>query len=106
MGVHHVADRPVPVSPRQRRLIQGLAYVVGGAFLLAAFLTLGLSENKSAALLLGLAAVVFARLIYINLPEYLDELDGTDNSGAEGTKSNTSENAPQDPPSSDRSDTS
>ena len=93
------------VSPRQRRFIQGLAYVVGGLFLLAAFLTLGLGKNKSAALLLGLAAAVFARLIYVNLPDYLEELGGPDKSDSLEPKNNTSENATQDPPSSDRSDT-
>ncbi len=92
------------VTSNQRRLLQSLAYVVGGGFLLAAFLWLGFSENKSAALLLGLAAVVSARILYVSLPEYLERAADADNSDSDSPMIDTSENPPQERPPTDRSD--
>lgn len=78
--------------------------MVGGGFLLGAFLWLGFGENKSAALLLALAAAVSARIIYVTLPDYLEDPEGSDNSDSDASMIDTSENAPQDRPPTDRSD--
>ena len=91
------------MSANHLRLIHGLALVVGGGFLLAAFLWLGYAENKSAAILLGIAAVISGRLIYVNLPEFLERRLGTDNTPPGQRTPDTSEKGPQDDTPRDRS---
>lgn len=94
------------MTSSRRSLCQGLALVVGGGFLLASFLWLGFAENKSGALLLGLAAVVSARILYINLPEYLEKAAPPDNPASDDRMMETSENPAQEEPPSDRSESS
>lgn len=63
------------MTDSRRKTIQSAGYVVGGALLLGALLWIGFAEDKAMAILLGIAALVAARMLYVNLPEYLAEND-------------------------------
>ena len=92
------------MTRNRHRFFQGLAYVVGGSFLLASMLWLGFAGNKSPAILLALAAVVSARILYVSLPDYLEQRSEPDNPDSDAEKAETSENASQEGPPGNRSD--
>ena len=58
------------------RTIELIAYLLGGALVLGAFLFLGFSGFRSLAIVAALVAVVIARYLYVTLP---DRLEPTDN---------------------------
>lgn len=57
------------------RRIEVIAYLLGGALVLGAFLFLGFSGARSLAIVVALVAVVIARYLYVSLPERLDRTD-------------------------------
>ena len=73
MGVHHVADRNLQLTTKGRRFILSACYVLGAALLAGALLWIGFSEDKSLAILLAIAALIAARILYVNVPEMLGE---------------------------------
>ena len=80
MGIHHVANRHLQVTESKRALIQNAGLVLGGLLLLAALLWIGFAEDKSMAILLGIAALIAARVLYINVPELLSDDEQPDHS--------------------------
>ena len=73
MGVHHVADRNLQLTTKGHRFILSAGYVLGAALLAGALLWIGFSEDKSLAILLAIAALIAARILYVNVPEMLGE---------------------------------
>lgn len=61
------------MTESQRQLIQKAGYVLGAVLLLGALLWIGFSEDKSLAILLAIAALIAARVLYVNVPELLSE---------------------------------
>ncbi len=65
----------MPLTKSGSRRIEVIAYLLGGALVLGAFLFLGFSGTRSLAIVVALVAVVIARYLYVSLPERLDRTD-------------------------------
>lgn len=87
MGLHHVANRYLQMTHAQCQLIQKAGYVLGALLLLGALLWIGLAEDKALAILLAIAALIAARVLYINVPELLAEHCQDSQEGQEGSES-------------------
>lgn len=65
----------MPLRESRNRRIEAIAYLLGGALILGAFLFLGFSGVRSLAIVVALVAVVIARYLYVSLPERLERTD-------------------------------
>lgn len=58
-----------------RKVLKTTGYVVGSALLLGAMLWIGFAQDKAMAILLAIAALIAARILYVNVPRFLASED-------------------------------
>ena len=72
-----MANRRVSVKPSPST-IRIAAFVVGAALMAGSFVMIALAEDRSGAVLLAIIALIMTRILYIDVPDWLERKEDGD----------------------------